>query len=361
MLAGREISATLLLFLLGFPPLATAADAIYLTNGETVTGTIPLNDAQRRALAAIRGTPYYKFDSLQIHTDQGLLEFRREEVKHFSIEFRGPDGKSVAITVQLPPPPIKMPFELETKHYIIKTDTADFVCKNAGKAMEQLYSAFTGIFHPEEDEKRPKTEIIIFDKEDDFLKYARSLGADVQKGHLGFFRTGHEGRDTIAVFKRRTDEFNTLSTLYHEATHQFIMMVMGSTRLPPLWLNEGLAVYFETSVVRDGKLQIGVVPRNRLMLLQKHLRAGTYVPLAELIRRGRGNYDSLCYSQGWSLVYFFLHARNGAYRSRFDKYFKMLKDGKDIDESFYTCFTKDFDQLEAAWKQFFLELGVPEN
>ncbi len=360
MRARRTASAALLLFLLGFSLLA-AADTVYLTNGETVTGTIPLTDVQRRALAAIQGTAYYKLDSLPIQTDKGLREFRRDEVKHFSVECPGPDGKPVAITVQFPPPPIKMPFELETKHYIIKTDTADFVCKNAGKAMEQLYSAFTRIFRPEEDAQRLKTEIIIFDKEDDFLKYARGLGADVQKGHLGFFRTGPDGRDTIAVFKRRTDEFHTLSTLYHEATHQFITMVMGVSRLPPLWLNEGLAVYFETSVIRDGKLQVGIIPRNRLMLLQKHLRAGTHVPLADLIRRGRGNYDSLCYSQGWSLVYFFLHARNGAYRTRFDRYFKMLKEGQDADESFRACFTTDMDQFEGAWKQFFLELEVPET
>ena len=323
-------------------PLAVG-DTVYLRNGKSVTGTI-------RKLEP---------DKLVIQTATGTVEYTREQVKCFSLTRVGPDGKPRTVTAAFKPKPIKMPFELETAHYTIKTDTAEHVCKNTGKAMEQLYKAYTRIFHAEDAPPDRKAEIIIFDQRSAFFQYAQSLNARPRKDTLGFFRTAPDGSSQIVTFKRRTGEFHTLSTLYHEATHQFFRHWLGRGNQPPLWVNEGLAVYFENSRWQNGKLRTGVIPRKRLLVLRAALRAGRHVRLADLVRRGRDRYDGLCYSEGWSLVYFFVKAHRGRYAKRFGKYLRALRDRTDPHKAFKTHLGADLDKLERAWKVFVLGLKIP--
>ncbi len=340
----RRNLLTFLVFAFVLLPLASAADTVYLYDGKSVSGKIQKLEK----------------DKLEIRTSKGVVEYGRDVVKYFSIEQTGPDGKPRVVTAMFKPEPIKMPFELETQHYIVKTDTAELVCKRAAKAMEELYRAYTAIFRPDKPPAE-KAEVIIFEKRADFQKYATRLRATPRKDTLGFFRCASDGSSQIVTYKRRASEFHTLSTLYHEATHQFIMMAVGQTNPPPLWVNEGLAVYFEGSYMRNGTFKTGVIPRKRLILLQNALRAGKYIRLADLVKRGRDTYDALAYSEGWSLVYFFLKSNHGAYKKRFSNYFLALRDGTDHDEAFQTHLTRDMARLETLWKKYFLSLKVPKK
>lgn len=320
------------------------ADTVHLLNGKTVEGKIVKVGE----------------DKLTIRTATGDADYTRDEVKYFSVEQVGPDGKPVTKDLAFKLKPVQMPHELATEHYVIKTDTADFVCKNAAHAMEELYKAYTDIFDIKAEPQKQKTDIVIFEKKEDFTKYAATLKATIRDDTLGFYRTGSDGTSQIVTYKRQTDEFNTLSTMYHEATHQFIMMVMGgSQNAPPLWVNEGLAVYFENSRWQKNVLQTGIIPRQRLLFLQNAIRSGKMIPLAELFKRGKDTYDGLCYSEGWSVIYFFVKANRGAYAKEFGKYLRMLREHKDPDEAFKTCFTADVNALEQAWKKFVMELKAP--
>ena len=349
-----------ILVLLGLAlPLSAAADTIHLANGQVVTGTIAISDRDRAVLQQATGPVWYRREKVQIRTAAGVREFGRDDVTHFAITCTKPDGNRVIVQVRFPPQPLKMPFELETAHYVIKTDITPLVCKKTGKAMEHLYAAYTKVFALPDDPKRPKAHVIIFDKREDFLAYAKRLNARPRKDTLGFYRSVANGPGQIVTYKRPAGEFRTLSTLYHEATHQFILMALGHDNAPPLWLNEGLAVYFENSAWRGGKLRTGIVPRARLLHLQQALKSGKYVPLRDLITRGRDKYDSLCYGEGWSLVYFFVTARRGAYAKRLSEYFKALKERTPHAEAFRTCLSKDVDKLEKVWKKYVLGLKAP--
>jgi len=343
-LVARRNLLAFLAFAIALAPPASSADTVYLYNGKSVTGKIQKLEK----------------DKLEILTAKGVIEYGRDVVKYFSVVQTGPDGKSRVVTAMFKPKPIKMPFEVETRHYIVKTDTTELVCKRAAKAMEELYRAYSVIFHPDKPPAH-KAEVIIFDNRADFRKYATRLNATPRKDTLGFFRCAPDGSSQIVTYKRRTSEFHTLSTLYHEATHQFIMMAMGQTNPPPLWVNEGLAVYFEGSRMRNGTIKTGVIPRKRLILLKNALRTGKYIRLADLVKRGRDTYDALAYSEGWSLVYFFLKSNHGAYRKRFSNYFRALRDGTDHDEAFQTHLTRDMARLEKRWKKYFLSLKVPRK
>ena len=104
-------------------------------------------------------------------------------------------------------------------------------------------------------------------------------------------------------------------TLLHEGTHQFIHLGAGY-RVPrqppatpprltlPLWLNEGLASYYETAFVTPDLLQTGHPDPARLAELQEALRRGQVPALGRTFNKRYGEpFASLDYAIAWGVVY----------------------------------------------------------
>jgi len=104
-------------------------------------------------------------------------------------------------------------------------------------------------------------------------------------------------------------------TLLHEGTHQFIHLGAGyresrrPTAVPPrlalpLWLNEGLASYYEAAFVTPDLLQPGRPDPARLAELQSALRRGKVPPLSKTLSKRYGEaFASLDYAIAWGVVY----------------------------------------------------------
>lgn len=104
-------------------------------------------------------------------------------------------------------------------------------------------------------------------------------------------------------------------TLLHEGTHQFIHLGAGyrepgrpaptPPRLAlPLWLNEGLASYFEAAFLTPDLLQPGRPQPARLAELQNALRRGKSPPLGKIFARRYGEpFTTLDYAVAWGVVY----------------------------------------------------------
>lgn len=254
-------------------------------------------------------------------------------------------------------PDLNLPFSVETEHYIVRTDISQRVADNAARAMENLYKQFELIFKPDASAKNgKKVEIGLFRSQDDFIKHSQEEGGKPTDKTLGFFIPYRDGSGRILVYKRQ-DEYNTLNTMYHEATHQFIDMVVHGKDIP-LWLNEGLAVYFENSRFENGKFATGLLPRERLKALKDMIRHREFIPLPDLYTRTADTFDGDCYAEAWALVHFFAQANNGAYTKRFNAYFKMLRAGNDPEEAFQKCFPKA-ERLEPEIKKYVMELRIP--
>jgi hypothetical protein len=71
-----------------------------------------------------------------------------------------------------------------------------------------------------------------------------------------------------------------------------------------LWLNEGLACYFEAAYVTPDLLQPGRPDPSRLRELQTALQDGKVPPLDQLLARRYGEpFSSLDYAVSWGVVY----------------------------------------------------------
>lgn len=124
----------------------------------------------------------------------------------------------------------------------------------------------------------------------------------------------------------RAVDDDTLATLYHEGFHQYVYYAVGRVSPHP-WFNEGHGDYYAgarfdgktfairpfswrvqrvLSAVANGDRTLGQVDGEDDVDRDRRKQRG-FAPLRDLIRYDKAAYyktPSVCYAQGWSLVYF---------------------------------------------------------
>ena len=116
---------------------------------------------------------------------------------------------------------------------------------------------------------------------------------------------------------------NADRVMYHEFTHQ-ILHVFTRGNQSPAWLTEGIAVYTQSPVYRDGRLQLGSVDDNPTLQKQfAAFREGRHMNLEELLaiedlgRWGAAEDPDPQYCSAGALVQFCMEAKDRSYRADF--------------------------------------------
>lgn len=144
--------------------------------------------------------------------------------------------------------------------------------------------------------------IRIIDNQDDFQERLNSVAPGL-KTNTGFFST----RNNEAVVWRHPKEALMYGVIRHESTH---VIMAGLYGYPPVWLNEGLAEYFEQMSVMSNSKQVAVNER-----WLKVLRSGQLIPLKYYLSltpsQWRGESQELMYATAWSLIHFLMSSEQG--------------------------------------------------
>ena len=125
--------------------------------------------------------------------------------------------------------------------------------------------------------------------------------------------------------------------MVHEMTHLLVDEALSSplARLPA-WLNEGLAMYFESG------------PRGRDATVSQAARSDSLLPLRSMAAvPGRPQDVRLFYAQSWSLVNHMMETHG---RERMAALFRAVNDGKGIDRAVSEAYGMRLDQLESEWR-----------
>ena len=176
-------------------------------------------------------------------------------------------------------------------------------------------------------------------------------------GSAGYWSNDTEELVFYDASPQKEPDDDTLAVLYHEAFHQYIYYSVGEVS-PHSWFNEGTGDYFAGAKYGGGKFSIK--PFNwRLGVIQTAIRKGAceceereksadddepgfkcdrssegYTPLKVFVRftqREYYSYPSICYAQGWSLIYFLREGvpknpkMNEKWGKILDTYFDVLK------------------------------------
>ena len=263
-----------------------------------------------------------------------LIERRRDDAP---FAYLSPEEFERQLLGRLPPG-----FDVHrTTHYVICYNTPREYAAWCGSLFERLYMAFTNYWSRRgfqlSDPPLPLPAIVFADR-DSYRQYARGELGELAKSIPGYYSlttnrmtmydlTGaaaagppprrNTSQAQINRILSQPEAERTVATIVHEATHQIAFNCGLHTRLSdcPLWVSEGIALYFETPDLtsRKGWKSIGAVNQVHLAQFREYLvrrPADSLVSLLTDDKRFRAPATSRdAYSEAWALTYYLMSRR----------------------------------------------------
>lgn len=234
-----------------------------------------------------------------------------------------------------------------TAHYLIFYNTSQAYAQWCGSLFERLYTAFTNFWSRRGlklYEPVMPMVVVVFADQPSYVSFANAELGSNAKQIVGYYSlrsnrvtmhdlTGTEAargaigrRGNMAQINQmlaRPEAESMVATVVHEATHQIAFNCGLHKRFAdiPLWLSEGLAVYFEQPDLKSAKgwRTIGDVNRSRLVQFQAYLPNRPADSLKTLIaddKRFRDPKQVLdAYAEAWALTYYLMRQSPKKYQS----------------------------------------------
>ncbi len=253
-----------------------------------------------------------------------------------------------------------------TAHYLICHNTSKAYAQWCGALFERLYLAFNNYWKRNDfnlHEPEFPLVAIVFADQAQYVAHAEKEVGEAAKSIIGYYnlqtnrmtmydlsgsaslRQPGDRRSNAAQINQllsRPEAERTVATIIHEATHQIAYNCGFHTRLSdvPMWVNEGLASYFESPDLGRGKgwRTIGAVNHFRLDGFRDYLSRRGSRSLESLLVEGvladHGRFRNPqqaadAYSEGWALNYYLFqkHAKKyHAYLAGLSKKRPLVKD-----------------------------------
>lgn len=228
-----------------------------------------------------------------------------------------------------------------TTHYVICFNTPREYAAWCGALFERLYMAFTNYWGRrglQLSEPPLPLPAIVFADASSYRRYARGELGDLAGSIPGYYslitnrmtlydltgaaaagptlrRYGSQAQINRILSQPQSER--TVATIVHEAAHQIAFNCGLHTRLSdcPLWVSEGIALYFETPDLtsRKGWKSIGAVNPVHLAQFREYLGrrpANSLITLLTEDKRFRDPATSRdAYSEAWALTYYLMSRR----------------------------------------------------
>ena len=269
-----------------------------------------------------------------------------------------------------------------TAHYVVVYNTSKSYAQWCGALFERLYRAFHNYWKRRGLELHPPEGPLVALVFEDKISYTRYAQGDLEgriDSVIGYYnlRTnrvtmydltgiaalrssarGQLSTEQINVLLGRPEVERTVATIVHEATHQIAFNCGLHQRYAdiPLWLSEGIAMYFETPDLKSarGWRNVGGVNRVRLREFRALLPLRAPDSLTTLVtddtRFRNTEKAKFAYPDSWAMVYYLMRNRP----KQFIQYLRGLAKKKPLVEvegaqrldDFKTAFGEDLENLE---------------
>lgn len=167
--------------------------------------------------------------------------------------------------------------------------------------------------------------------------------------------TGFATKDNLWINEQSTPYYRRHLWL-HEGTHAFMHAMLG--RAAPGWYMEGMAELLGTHRLVEGRLEIGIMPREsaevpalgRVELVQQDVDGGRVHAIEDIMKLdNRVALPNDAYAWCWALARFLdSHPR---YRDRFRTLSRTGKDAT-FDEDFRQAYAEDWHEMQTEWAVF---------
>lgn len=245
---------------------------------------------------------------------------------------------------------------VDTPHYQFETDhdakAAQLIASHQEALFLELYRRMSKT-RPETAIKR--MQVRVFTTEG---RYKQAMGEKAE-GSQGLYTDS-----VIGGYAPPDDLERLLETLRHEGTHQFVGQFVGVKC--PVWLNEGLAIFFQYAQFEKGVLKTGQVPLMTLNVLKKAMDDGKLIPMSAMMAmsydgwsaavRAKTPQSNVQYPQAWSIVHFLEEGEGGKYRTPLLQYIYFLSRSTASDQAWAKAFGGNIAAFEGRWKAYLKDL-----
>jgi len=222
-------------------------------------------------------------------------------------------------------------WEKKSKFYEIETTMDYAFFETLSAAMDEMNDFYRAIYDMKK--KTPRVRILVHRKRSDFDRLTTQLtGQPIVSESVGGFWLVNAL--TVNTYDRSMGDPNQTradlwSTLFHEASHQFMSLIMDKSEKRnysiPAWLSEGAASYFEGCIIKaDGTILKNNVAEPRLRSWWYLEHSDERKSLKDLVANIRNagpdlvnhtrSYEGVYYPYGWAFVYFLLNYEEGDMR-----------------------------------------------
>ena len=242
--------------------------------------------------------------------------------------------------------------ELESEHYRALSGVSIEETQDALSRAETLYQAYADFWNVKARAADKKLMLKIYSSRKEFKRanpFPRWAEAIYRRPYC------HQYIDT-------ENENKPYHWLVHEAAHQLNYEV-SKFRLPQ-WAEEGIACYFSTSRMNDGKMSLGVIDRDTYPIwwlsslglsgdLSRDMADKKIMSISSIVNDEKSlkmnEHFNLYYIHWFSLVHFLLEGEQGKYRKAFMACVKTPSDLKAFEENIGPC-----QIIERQWYQHLL-------
>jgi tetratricopeptide (TPR) repeat protein len=193
--------------------------------------------------------------------------------------------------------------EVRSPHFIVLSDSSEKQARHVADQFERMRVVFHTVFPKAHVD--PGTPIVVLALKDKNGFRALEPEAYLAKGQL----------DIAGLFLRAPDKNYVLmrldaqgehpyATVYHEYTH---LLSSRAEEWLPLWLNEGLAEFYQNTEIRDKEVLLGEPSPGNILLLRRE----RLLPLATLFTVDHNspyyheeNKGSIFYAESWALTHY---------------------------------------------------------
>jgi tetratricopeptide (TPR) repeat protein len=236
--------------------------------------------------------------------------------------------------------------EVRSPHFTVITDAGEARGRDVAGQFERMRWVFQSSLPAANlDPSNPIVVIAVKDRKD---MEALEPAAYLAKGQVslgGLF--SHSTDKNYILVRLDGGGEHPYSIVYHEYTH---LMEGNAAEWMPLWLNEGLAEFFENTEVRDKEVLLGEPSVSALLLLQQN----RLIPLPVLFKVDATSpyyheeeKGGVFYAESWALTHYLEVADFHDHANRIGKYLALTGKGIDPVTAAEQAFG-DLKQLEAA-------------
>jgi hypothetical protein len=280
-------------------------------------------------------------------------------------------------------------FEIhQTDHYVICSNSAEEYSAFVGKLLEKVFDQYFQFMDEQEIAVRQpaaKLPVIILQSEAEFKEFAAAQHPETSfEDTPGYYSLRDNQmllidltrdrslRSATAIRKLLSDQPLQVATMVHEAVHQLSFNTGLQVRMAdnPVWLSEGLALYFEPIAPRSANLwtRPGLVSGRHHPVFVRHSENGaTEIPVRDLLADDKAflNADSMAtaYAESWGLTSYLFRQQKDGMR----KYLTNISRRKPLQKvspeervaEFEDAFGKSSDEIERETVSFVRRLRPP--